>query len=57
MTKVEELRERVLGNYHKIATDEKGLSRIIDIIETVDALISAARAEGEAEEFVPIGGV
>ena len=41
MTKVAELREKVLGNYPKIATNEKGIPRIIDIIESVASLISA----------------
>lgn len=59
-SKVEELRERVLGNYPKIATDKKGLPCIIGIIETVDSLISTVQ-EREREriltgsDFLPKG--
>ena len=52
MTKVEELRDRVLGNYPKIATNKKGIARILEIIESVDALIAAveeAHMEREIE--------
>lgn len=46
MTKVEELRKKVLSNYPKIRTTIKGTDRILNIIESVDSLITAARKEG-----------
>lgn len=45
MTKTEELRKKVLGNYPKIRATIKGIDRLLNIIESVDFLIIAAEKQ------------